>query len=422
MKHLFTLLALFSFSLFAQTVPNYVPTNGLVGWWPFNGNANDLSGNGNNGTVNGAILSNDRNGAPQSSYSFDGVNDMIRVSHTSMLNLSMDFSLSAWYRTAVFPTHNTSHTLIAKRDENGSCCQANVPYNFTINYTQNGINFRRPMLFFSSNSNTLYAESIEQLNLNQWHHLISTYDNDTLKIYIDGALAHSQWVVNSARGMNNSDLLFGGINRSNGSEYLNGDLDDIGIWNRALSDSEIQGLYLGCIDSIADQPQNCQAFTNPGWANFTCKSSSATSTYQWQQSNGAGWVNLTNFGLYSGANSDSLVINGITGALNNFGYRCIVTSCDTDTSNVAVLTVSNGAGVDESSLNSLFLRPNPTSGIVRFNQPIVGSYRVITPEGRVVQKGEMGEAIDLSAYPDGIYQIEVQSSNERRTFKAVKQR
>ena len=46
---------LVGFSAIAQ-VPNYVPTNGLVGWWPFTGNANDLSGNGNNGTVNGSTL------------------------------------------------------------------------------------------------------------------------------------------------------------------------------------------------------------------------------------------------------------------------------------------------------------------------------------------------------------------------------
>jgi hypothetical protein len=48
-------------SLFAQ-VPSYVPSNGLVGYWPFNGNANDESGTGNNGTVNGAVLTTDRFG------------------------------------------------------------------------------------------------------------------------------------------------------------------------------------------------------------------------------------------------------------------------------------------------------------------------------------------------------------------------
>ena len=55
----------------AQNVPSYVPTNGLVGWWPFNGNANDESGNGINGSVNGAILATDRIGNLNDAYSFN---------------------------------------------------------------------------------------------------------------------------------------------------------------------------------------------------------------------------------------------------------------------------------------------------------------------------------------------------------------
>jgi hypothetical protein len=55
-------------------VPSYVPSNGLVGYWGFNGNANDQSGNGNNGTVNGATLTSDRFGNNNSAYSFDGSN------------------------------------------------------------------------------------------------------------------------------------------------------------------------------------------------------------------------------------------------------------------------------------------------------------------------------------------------------------
>ena len=58
---LLSLVILLSFTSLAQP-PAYVPANGLVGYWPFNGNANDESGNGNNGTINGAILSNDRYG------------------------------------------------------------------------------------------------------------------------------------------------------------------------------------------------------------------------------------------------------------------------------------------------------------------------------------------------------------------------
>ncbi|NCO54636.1 MAG: hypothetical protein COS14_10790 [Bacteroidetes bacterium CG02_land_8_20_14_3_00_31_25] len=51
------------------------PDSCLVAYYPFNGNANDESGNGNNGTVNGAILSADRFGVANNAYSFDGVND-----------------------------------------------------------------------------------------------------------------------------------------------------------------------------------------------------------------------------------------------------------------------------------------------------------------------------------------------------------
>ena len=55
----------------AAQVPSYVPTDGLVGWWPFNGNANDESGNGNDVVVNGATLVNDRGENPNSAYSFN---------------------------------------------------------------------------------------------------------------------------------------------------------------------------------------------------------------------------------------------------------------------------------------------------------------------------------------------------------------
>ena len=61
--------------------------DGLVAYYPFNGNANDESGNGNDGTVIGATLTADRSGNPDSAYSFNGVNDYINVPHSSSLNI-----------------------------------------------------------------------------------------------------------------------------------------------------------------------------------------------------------------------------------------------------------------------------------------------------------------------------------------------
>ena len=82
------LLLTLGITLTAQTlmaqVPSYVPTQGLVGYWPFSGNANDLSGNNNNGTVNGATLTTDRFGNANSAYSFNGINQKITVAHNNL--------------------------------------------------------------------------------------------------------------------------------------------------------------------------------------------------------------------------------------------------------------------------------------------------------------------------------------------------
>ena len=82
---------------FSQSVPSYVPTNGLVGWWGFNGNAQDGSGNGNHGTVNGATLTTDRFGNQNGAYDFDGVNDYVDLGDMSAYidNLGQ-FTLSYW--------------------------------------------------------------------------------------------------------------------------------------------------------------------------------------------------------------------------------------------------------------------------------------------------------------------------------------
>ena len=83
-KSLIAALLLAASSAFAQ-VPSYVPTNGLVGWWPFNGNANDESGNGNNGTVNGATLTSDRFGSINSAYSFNGINNNVTTNSANLI-------------------------------------------------------------------------------------------------------------------------------------------------------------------------------------------------------------------------------------------------------------------------------------------------------------------------------------------------
>jgi hypothetical protein len=262
LKTLLTAIVVFASMITGMAqVPSYVPTSGLVGWWPFNGNANDESGNGNNGTVNGATLTADRNGNANAAYSFDGVNDLIRIGHQNQLNLIGDFSISIWCNIAQIPTSNNNHILVCKRDDNGNCCSPNVPYGFYITYqvTQAPQNYKMPGCQFANSGNYSFSNSNNIISINTWQHLMYTFSNDTLNIYQNSILMHTEYFPSSNRSANTSDLLFGSVNRNVGAEWLNGLLDDIGIWNRALTQQEITNLY------TSSTPSPC----NPLAANLT---------------------------------------------------------------------------------------------------------------------------------------------------------
>ncbi len=98
------LFSLFAFSFIQAQIPDHVPTNGLVGWFPFNRNANDASGNGNNGIVTGATLTSDRFNIPNAAYSFNGISDMILVKGlTDSLRFDYlidDYSVVLWVKSA----------------------------------------------------------------------------------------------------------------------------------------------------------------------------------------------------------------------------------------------------------------------------------------------------------------------------------
>ena len=126
MKTLILLFSvLFTTMSFAQ-VPSYVPANGLVGYWPFNGNANDESGNGNNGTNNGATLTTDRNGVENQAYSFDG-NDFIQ---TPNQNLSGSVSFSGWYKMSNFNFPNNDRFYVSNQSPTNNITSTNICFGF----------------------------------------------------------------------------------------------------------------------------------------------------------------------------------------------------------------------------------------------------------------------------------------------------
>lgn len=227
----------FTFIMVAQMIsaqaPSYVPTSGLVGYWGFNGNANDQSGNNNNGTVNGATLTTDRFGNNSSAYSFNGTSDYIKVLDNNSLDLTQNLTLSAWIQPN---TSNTDQAILGKGkivSQTGYALLHNV-----LTPKKTGISIQnKPNPVSESFVNS------SQLNPNTWYNLVGTYNGSELKLYLNGTLVNT--IATNLQLMPNSltDLFIGC--ELNGFRFFNGKIDDVGIWNRALSQSEITTMYNG---------------------------------------------------------------------------------------------------------------------------------------------------------------------------------
>ena len=221
-----------SFGLNAQ-----IPMEGLQGYWPFNGSADEFFENENNGIVNGATLTQDRCGNPTCAYNFDGVNDFIECS-TDSLEVIDEISISLWIKKSEMGVG--ADIAVSKFSE------FTFDSGYNIQFDANGaaeIRGRDRNEFFSESDNN----NISLLD-DEWHHLVGIVDKSTWRIYVDNVLVGSfdngHSMVNIGASANN--LRFG--RRSSNSSTLppnfyKGDIDDIFIYNRAISLDEINTLY-----------------------------------------------------------------------------------------------------------------------------------------------------------------------------------
>jgi hypothetical protein len=266
-------LLLFTACGVSGQVPSYVPTNGLVGYWPFNGNANDESGNGNNGTVNGATLTSDRFGISDRAYSFDGVSNVINITGSNTLNSLTAISISSW----IF---KQSNSVLPEGIFGPATYLPNSPgYFFRI--VENRINLAVSQPYTSPLSNQI-------INIGQWVHVIGIYDGNSIKFFLNGVL-DGETIVGPylLDAWTSSNPLTIGQEIDYASQNLhawNGSLDEIGIWNRALTADEVLALYNGCnvTAQVVSGNTTPSAFSN---SIYTCNNN-AGSTYTWTVNNG----------------------------------------------------------------------------------------------------------------------------------------
>ena len=250
---LFLTLSTLCAATFAQ-VPDYVPTDGLVAWFPFNGDANDVWMNNHDATVDGAVLAEDRFGLPESAYFFDG-NDRIFPSNPTEWPTA-ERTTSIWMKSIV--NVSGGRTLFGY---GGASCNSSwlVTYNNQGN-TPSTTNSFEVQAHCNVNSTAAPMDPSEFTN---WHHVLIKTGADGTSIYVDGVLSGSSeiFISNTTPGcaiIGATPSQDGGCVWSDGNNALwHGMLDDFGIWSRALSDEEIMGLFLaeapssGCADASA---------------------------------------------------------------------------------------------------------------------------------------------------------------------------
>ncbi len=398
-------------------IPSYVPSNGLVGWWPFNGNANDESGNGNNGTeIGNVLLTNDRFGNSNQGYSFPGnSNSYINVNNSISLQIKKNLSISVW----IYMENGFINPRIISFG-NGS----NSGYGMSVAGTANTSRILDALFTNDGGSGTGFCCGNGGTGINvpalSWQHIVFTVDSTGVsKLFQNSTLIAEALgtLVNNPVYTTNMN-----IGRLTNSSYdaWGGKIDDIGIWNRALTQQEITNLYNGCSAStITTQPTN-QTVNPTTSAQFIVNATSGTS-FQWQTDLGLGFQNLSNAGQYSGANNDTLVVSNASISNNNQQFRCIVNpeSC-ADTSDIAVLTVST-VGMNELSVQgNVSLYPNPTQSSFEIQTNLVFSkIEIRDMQGRIVKTVNAGKTITIASLQKGTYLVQL--LDEKSKVLAVQQ-
>lgn len=213
----------------SQTLPSYLPTQGLIGWWPFSGDASDQSGNHYDGTVGGAALTTDRFGHSDHAFVFDGLDDKIVIPPFNSGTITQEMSISLWVNNQT----NTDHqSIFLRQGDNFSktwILKLNGSNGFRV-YNENG------------NYTEVYPTNFAE---NQWFHVLVTFKNSNVKIFLNGDLIQNSELGYPLTYTDNSQLLGYSGGTGNQPYPYKGKIDDVAIWNRALSPEEIHDVFIG---------------------------------------------------------------------------------------------------------------------------------------------------------------------------------
>lgn len=229
---------LLSIFLFFFIIENTNAQSGLVACYPLDNNANDFSGNNYNGITNNVTPTVDRFGNVNSAYNFSGSGSYVDLPFVHFL--LNEYSYSVWCRPTNLPAIDNFFSIIAIGgvDADQPMLLGNKP---NINYVGFGGGSYDTLLQPHS-----YFQGFLPM-VNQWYHLVMTRENDSLHFYVNDTLVGVVSVGDTTAGYHGSTLVaYIGARETPGSQYFKGDIDDVRIYSRALSLTEIQYMNPQC--------------------------------------------------------------------------------------------------------------------------------------------------------------------------------
>jgi hypothetical protein len=233
----------------------------LVGHWQFEGNLNDLSGNGNDATAQGdAAIEND----PERGLVavLDGNGDYLEIPNSNSLNITGDqITLASWvYFNDV---SGGPEIVLAKIFRDGQHSAPYFAYNLCI--LSNGT----PRLMLVTSGSERRLPGSPNLESERWYHMAGTYDGSEMILYVDGEVSATMNATGNINGYDTPLLL--GINGGRG-EPMAGKIDDVRIYNHVLDQVEIQAIMLqigrGYPYAMALSPEN-GAIHEETWVNLS---------------------------------------------------------------------------------------------------------------------------------------------------------
>jgi len=309
------------------------PTSGVLGWWPGDGNANNVFGT-NNGVLQGGATAT-APGIVGTSFSFDGTNGSVQVPDSPSLRPT-NLTIETWVRFASLDSAGSGGSppgdqyLVFRQNTRSGDFEG-----FDLSKTRVGGSDVFRFLVASASSQTVLIRSSTTISTGVWYHVAAVRGSNFVQLYVNGTLER-QTNINFAQDYGNFPIYFGTSGQAAWDHKLKGNLDEVTLYDHPLSPSEVAAIYTAgaagkCkAPTITSQPQSA---TVPAGTNITFSVQAAgfgTLGYQWR-SNG-----LT----ILGANATSLTLSNVQPAASADYTVVVINSFAAVTSAVAVLHVA----------------------------------------------------------------------------------